>query len=135
MRGTLYPSANVIFSAQQQNPADVPISDYAATATDLLASAYGKWEAVENSGLAIAEEASLLNDPERKCSNGRSVPVSNPDWNRFVKELREAGGKVYYAAQSRNMDSMVTVAETVSGACLHCHQEFRDTPKGRERCR
>lgn len=60
MKGTLYPASNVMFSAQADNPADVPWAKDPNMATDLLASAYGKWEAVENSALAIAEVANLL---------------------------------------------------------------------------
>src|SRR5689334_20309455 len=50
MKGILYPSSNIIFSAQSDNPADVKPAKDPATATDPLASSYGKWEAVENSG-------------------------------------------------------------------------------------
>src|SRR5579862_7043785 len=49
MRGTLYPASNVIFAAQDQNPADVPPAKDPSTAVNPLASSYGKWEAVENS--------------------------------------------------------------------------------------
>ena len=75
MRGVLYPASNVIFAAQSDNPADVPPAKDPATATDPLASTYGKWTAVENSGLAIAEAANLLTIPGRKCSNGVPVPI------------------------------------------------------------
>ena len=46
-------------------------------ATDLLASTFGRWQAVENSALGIAELAALLNVPGRKCSNGVEVPLKN----------------------------------------------------------
>src|ERR1700681_1756303 len=45
MKGILYPSSNVIFAAQDQNPADVPPAKDPSTATNPLASSYGKWEA------------------------------------------------------------------------------------------
>src|SRR5271169_1957184 len=73
MKGTLYPESNVVFAAQDQNPADVPHAKDPSMATDLLTSAYGKWEAVENSALAIAEVANLLALPGRKCANGLNV--------------------------------------------------------------
>ena len=56
MKGTLYPESNVVFAAQDENPADVPHAKDPGMSTDLLTS-YGKWEAVENSALAIAEVA------------------------------------------------------------------------------
>ena len=68
MRGIIFPASNVIFAAQSQNPDDVPPAKDPATATNPLASTYGKWTAVENSGLAIAESANLLTIAGRKCS-------------------------------------------------------------------
>src|SRR6516162_7455838 len=88
MKGTLYPASNVIFAAQDQNPADIPRAKDPNMATDLLTSSYGKWEAVENSALAIVEVAKLLELPGRKCANGVDVPINNPDWAKFVQELR-----------------------------------------------
>src|SRR5271156_2710057 len=84
MRGTLYPESNVVFAAQDVNPADVPHAKDPAMATDPLASQFGKWQAVENNALAIAEVADLLTLPGRKCSNGLNVPVANADWSKFV---------------------------------------------------
>ncbi len=75
MMGTLYPESNVVFAAQDVNPADVPHAKDPSMATDPLASQYGKWQAVENNALAIAEVANLLSIPGRKCSNGLDVPV------------------------------------------------------------
>src|ERR1700685_1855846 len=60
MKGMVYPSSNVIFAAQTENPADVKPAADPAMATNPLASAYGKWQAVENGALAISEAASLL---------------------------------------------------------------------------
>src|SRR5579863_10655224 len=54
MKGTLYPESNVVFAAQDVNPAEVPRAKDPNMATDLLTSSFGKWEAVENSALAIA---------------------------------------------------------------------------------
>src|SRR5437868_6378129 len=54
MRGVLYPAANVVFSAQIDNPADlkfVPGKD-PSMATDPLVSTFGGWQAVENAALA-----------------------------------------------------------------------------------
>src|ERR1041385_8095985 len=85
MKGILYPNSNVIFFAQSDNPNDVPQAKDPATAVNPLASSYGKWEAVENSSLALVEAAGLLTVPGRKCSNGRLAPVANPDWPKLVQ--------------------------------------------------
>src|SRR5947209_7832348 len=60
MRGTLYPASNVVFAAQDLDPATVPHAKDPSMATDLLTSTFGKWEAVENSALAMSELANLL---------------------------------------------------------------------------
>lgn len=134
MKGTLYPESNVIFAAQDQNPADVPRAKDPNMATDLLTSSYGKWEAVENSSLAIAEVADLLSLSGRKCSNGADVPVNNPDWIKFVQDLRDAGMASYAAAQSKSVDKMVEISDVMTKACQGCHFRYREK-KFADRCK
>jgi len=135
MKGILYPSSNVIFAAQSENPADVKPAQDPSTATNPLASSYGKWEAVENSSLALAEAANLLLLPGRKCSNGLDVPLKNPDWAKFVEGLREAGMTAYKAAQSKNQDKILDAADAVSTACANCHDKYREKPNRADRCK
>jgi len=135
MKGTLYPASNVVFAAQDQNPADVPRAKDPNMATDLLASSYGKWEAVENSALAIAEVASLLTLPGRKCANGLDVPLRNADWAKFVQELQAAGMTAYAAVQTRNQDKITDAAEVMTTACKNCHDKYRDRRKPEDRCK
>jgi hypothetical protein len=134
MMGTLYPESNVVFAAQDVNPADVPHAKDPSMATDPLASQYGKWQAVENNALAIAEVANLLSIPGRKCFNGLDVPVSNPDWPKFVQQLRDAGMAAYAAAQTKNQDKMTDVADTMTTACKNCHDKYREKPMA-NRCK
>jgi hypothetical protein len=134
MRGAFYPAANVFFSAQDQNPADVPRAKDPNMATDPLTTVFGKWEAVENSALAISELADLLMRPEQKCSNGLDVPVSNPDWARFVQGLRDAGMTAYAAAQTRNQDKIIDAAGVMTTACANCHGKYRER-KLADRCK
>jgi cytochrome c556 len=136
MKGTLYPSSNVIFAAQDENPADVPRAKDPNMATDLLTSSYGKWEAVENSALAIVEVADLLMLPGRKCANGADVPLANPDWARFVQELRDAGMTAYAAAKARSQDKITDASDVMTKACSNCHLKYRDRRVGpAERCK
>ena len=135
MRGTLYPAANVVFFAQDDNPDAFPHAKDPSMATDLLASTFGKWQAVENSALAIAEQATLLNVPGRKCSNGVDVPMKNADWAKFVQELRDAGMTAYTAAQTKNQDKMTDAADVMTTACKHCHDRYRDRRKLADRCK
>src|SRR5580765_5530962 len=126
MKGIIYPASNVVFAAQSQNPADVKPAPDPSLATDPLASTYGKWEAVENSALALYEAANLLTIPGRRCSNGRPVPLQNPDWAKFVQGLRDAGSAVYKAAQSKNQDKIVDAADVMTTACSNCHDKYRE---------
>jgi len=135
MRGILFPASNIIFAAQSENPADVPPAKDPSMATNPLASTYGKWEAVENSSLAIAEAANLLMLPGRKCSNGRPVPLQNADWAKFVQGLRDAGMTTYKAAQSKNQDKIVDAADVLTTACANCHEKYRDKPNLADRCK
>src|SRR5688572_9081577 len=134
MRGILFPNSNVIFAAQGTNPADVkPVGD-PSTATDPLAGTYGQWGAVENAGLALAESANLLMIPGRTCQNGKPVPMQNPDWAGFVQELRDAGMAAYKAAQSKNQDNILMATDTLTNACMHCHEKYREKPDDAARC-
>ena len=137
MRGVLYPASNVVFSAQVDDPAKVkrvPGQD-PAMATDPLASAFGGWQAVENAALALTESANLLLIPGRSCSNGAPVPMNDPDWAKFVQQLRDAGIVAYKAAQAKDLDKMVDVADTLSAACAGCHRKWREKRRIEDRCR
>jgi hypothetical protein len=130
MRGILFPNSNVIFFAQSKSPTDVTPAADPALATDPLAGTYGGWVAIENSSLALAEAANLLTIPGRVCSNGKPVPLKNPDWAKFVQGLRDAGMTAYKAAQAKDQDKVVDAADTVTTACQDCHDRYRDTPGG-----
>src|SRR5438105_3848161 len=130
MRGILFPNANVIFAAQDKNPADIKPAKDPTLATDPLASTYGGWTAIENSGIALAEASNLLTIPGRMCSNGRPVPLQNDDWKKLAQGLRDAGMSTYKAAQSKDKDKIVDAAGAVTTACSDCHDKYRDKPGG-----
>jgi hypothetical protein len=135
MRAIMFPNSNVIFFAQDKNPADVKSAGDASLATDPLSGTFGGWAAVENSSLALAEAANLLTIPGRVCSNGRAVPVKNADWLKFVQGLRDAGVTAYQAAQSKSNDKMLDAAGVVTTACSNCHDRYREKPGGvADRC-
>ena len=137
MRGVLYPASNVVFSAQTDNPGDVkfvPGKD-PSMATDPLVSTFGGWQAIENAALALTESANLLLIPGRNCSNGLPVPMNDPAWARFVQELRDAGTMAYKAAQSKNQDRMIEVADNLAKACAGCHRKWREKPRLADRCK
>ena len=126
MRGILFPNSNVIFSAQTQDPGSVKKDADGTSSVNPLAGMYGGWQAIENSGLAIAESANLLTIPGRVCSNGKPAPVQSADWQQFVRGLRAAGMAAYKAGQSKNMDMVVEAADTMTTACMNCHDVYRE---------
>ncbi len=134
MKGILFASSNVVFAAQNINPADVKPAKDPSLATDPLENTYGKWEAVENAGLAISEAANLLLIPGRKCSNGRTAPSNNSDWPKLVQGVREAGQKVYAAAKTKEMEKIIDAADVMTTACANCHEKYREKPTLAERC-
>jgi hypothetical protein len=89
---------------------------------------------VEESALAPAKTANLLLIPGRKCSNGLDAPVEREDWKQFVQGLEDAGVAAQKAAQANNKDNMVEVSDTVSEACMACHEIYRDQAEPKERC-
>jgi hypothetical protein len=126
MRGILFPNSNVLFASQSVDPATVKKDADPTSSVNPLAGNYGGWEAIENSGIAMAEAANLLTIPGRVCGNGKPVPVQNADWQRFVQGLRDAGMATYKAGQSKNMDMVVEAADTVTTACMNCHEVYRE---------
>jgi hypothetical protein len=127
MQGVVYPAANVLFATQTEDPAALerpPVKD-PAMATDPLVSVFGGWQAVENSALALAESANLLLAPGRVCSNGTPAPIADPDWSKFVEELRAVGLQAYAAAQAKDRDRMIELSDAINDSCAHCHQKWR----------
>ena len=137
MRGVLYPAANVVFSAQADNPGDVkfiPGHD-PAMSTDPLTSTFGGWLAVENAALALAESANLLSIPGRTCANGAPAPTKDPAWAMFVQDVRDASMKAYRAAQAKDQDKMIDNSVALSAACAGCHRKWRDRKTPDNRCK
>ena len=136
MRGVLYPAANVVFSAQADNPADVKFAPGhdPSMSTDPLTSTFGGWQAIENAALALAESTNLVLIPERKCSNGVSVPTKDPSWSMFVQQVRDASMKSYKAAQAKDQDKMIETSEELSASCANCHRAWRDRRTPANRC-
>lgn len=131
MRGVMFPNSNILFTVQTHDPARKKKSgdaaadggfNWSAWGTDL----YSGWEIVDYAAIALAETAPLMLTPGRRCENGKPVPVDDPDWIRFTKELVDVGKAAYRASQTRNQEKVSDITGDVADACLHCHQVFRD---------
>lgn len=131
MRGIMFPNSNIIFTVQTHDPGEkkkpgAAVGDggfnWAAWGNDL----YSGWDIVDYAALALAESAPLMLTPGRRCQNGKAVPVDDPDWVRFTKEMAQVGRNVYRAAQTRDQQKVSDMSADVADSCLHCHQVFRD---------
>ena len=137
MRGILFPSSNIIFNVQTNDPA-VPVKTGDASGgqggnfswVNWGGGIYKGWEIVDYAAIAVAESAPLMLTPGRRCENGRPVPVDKPDWIKFSQELAEAGRAAYKASQTRSQEAVSDVSNQLADACLHCHEVYRDKPGG-----
>jgi cytochrome c553 len=132
MRGIMFPNSNIIFTVQTHDPAEKKRTGDAANAAGGFnwsmwgSDLYSGWEIVDYASIALAESAPLMLTPGRRCENGKPVPVNDPDWIRFTKEMAEVGRAAYRASQTRNQEKVSEVTGDVADACLNCHQVFRD---------
>jgi mono/diheme cytochrome c family protein len=136
MRGTLFPSSNVLFDVQTQDPGarQKGARPDAATTTARYGDVYDPWAVVDAAAIAIAEAGPMLMTPGRRCENGKPVPVDRADWQRYVQGLVEVGRAAYRAAQTRSQAAVSEVTNQISDACANCHRVYRDTPSAATRC-
>jgi hypothetical protein len=126
MRGILFPNSNIIFDAQDKNPGAPPDPKDPAASTSPFAGTYGGWEAVENASIALAEAANLVILPGRNCANGKPVPRDDATFQKGVTALRETAMASYKAAQAKNQDAILDVADKLTQSCATCHDVYRD---------
>lgn len=125
MRGLFFPHSNVVFDTQRHDPAQIKRAPEPSASPDPLTGIFGGWDAVENSALVLIEGADLLMTPGRVCSNGREVPLQNPDWAKLVENMRQAGKVAYDAARTKNIDKMFEASDVLNVACADCHNRYR----------
>lgn len=134
MRAILFPNANLIFNVQLEDPgAEKPAAAQKDTGGSFSITAWGdsiysRWEAVSYAAVALEESALLLMKSERRCQNGKPVPVAQADWTRFTAELAETARAVYTASQSKNRDVVIDLTDRLSEACASCHNVYRRGP-------
>ena len=138
MRGILFPSSNIVFTVQSIDPGVKRPSQTDKINTpeggfDWLTwggEVYKGWDVVDYAAISVAESATLLLTPGRRCENGRLAPVNDPDWIRFTKELADAGNASYKASQARNQELVSDSTNRLSESCNSCHRVYR----GRNHC-
>jgi hypothetical protein len=134
MRAIPFGASNIIFDTQTNDPAAPRKEATGEGASAKFANIYTGWPMVEHYALALSETANLMLIPGRLCENGKPVPLDREDFRKWVQGLADAGKAAYKAAQSKNLDQMVEVSDTVAAACANCHEVYRDKPDNAGRC-
>ncbi len=134
MRAIPFTASNIIFDAQSNDPGAPKKHAGGDSATEKFAAIYGGWQQVEQSALALAETANLISIPGRLCENGLPVPLDQPDFQKALGMLVEAGQAAYKAAAAKNQEQVIEVSNAVAEACAACHEPYRDVSEGKMRC-
>ena len=134
MRGSVFRDANLIFDVQQVDPG-APVKPHVTapgtTTTSNFSNIYTGWQVVENAAVMLDEAVDVMLRP-RLCANGIPAPVNEPHYRKTAEGLRTVARDVLSAAQARNRDRVIELAEPLADACAACHQVYRDPegPKG-----
>ena len=134
MRAIPFPASNIIFAAQNEDPAAPKKAEAGGADRYANIAEYGGWTAVENAALALSETANLLLIPGRKCANGKDAPLDREDYKKAIQQLADAGEAAYKAALSKNQDQILEVSGTVAEACAACHDVYREKDDPKDRC-
>jgi cytochrome c553 len=81
---------------------------------------------VENAAVALTDGVDLILQPGRRCQNGKPVPVRDPDFQKFARDMRVAGLAVLEAAHSKSQEKVSDATNTLADACSNCHEVYRD---------
>jgi hypothetical protein len=126
MRGIYFPNANLIFDVQQNDPGVPKKKTGDGSSTETYSSAYSGWEIVENAAIALTDGVDLILKPGRSCQNGKPVPVQQADFQKFARDMREAGRVAFQAARTKNQEKVSDATNNIAEACSNCHEVYRD---------
>lgn len=131
MRSVFFNNANLIFSIQELEAADLPPKPPASrpdglTTFDTGLLMYSGWPVVENAATALADASALMMLPGARCANGRAAPITEPDWMRFTDQMISVARRTYRLAQMRDREAVSSYTTDLSNACNACHRVYRD---------
>ena len=134
MQAIMFPNSNIIFNVQGQDPAaPKPVYKPGSSAfswVDWGAGIYTGWDVVENAGIALEEGIDLITKPGRLCTNGRPVPLEQPDFVLGIQRLRAVARAVQEAAREESQEKVSDITNQLAEACYGCHQVHRIAPRG-----
>lgn len=128
MRGIYFPNANLIYDVQQGDPGAPKKKGGESTgsSTEVYSPAYTGWDIVENAAVALIDGVDLILTPGRRCQNGKPVPAQQADFQRFARDMRQAGLVALQAARAKNREKTIDATNNIADACLSCHAVYRD---------
>ena len=74
----------------------------------------------------VTDSVDLILKPGRTCQNGKPVPVQQPDFQKFARDMRQAGLVALQAARTKNQDKVSDATNNIAEACSNCHEVYRD---------
>jgi Cytochrome C' len=127
MRGIYFPNSNLIFDVQEHDPgAPQKKTEPGGSATSTYGNVYSGWETVESAAVALTDGVDLILMPGRSCQNGKPVPIHQPDFQKFARDMRSAGLAVLQAARTKNQENVADATNNLADACSSCHEVYRD---------
>ena len=94
------PASDAIFNVARRAPADA-----------------GDWEALRRSAITLAETGNLLMLGSRARDRGR--------WMKLSRDLIDVSARAATAASARDLDLLLTTADSLVEVCESCHVRYR----------
>ncbi len=132
MRAIHFPNSNILFDVQSQDPEDIGKKKEGDEASSTYSGIYKGWQMVEQAAIALAEVETLVLLPGRLCENGKPVPSDKEDFQKWARQLSDAGITALEAARARDQETLSDLTNTLAGACEDCHTKYR---RYEDRCR
>ncbi len=54
------------------------------------------------------------------------MPVQQPDFQTFARDMRQAGLVALQAARTKNQEKVSDATNNIAAACSNCHEVYRD---------
>ena len=128
MRGIYFPNSNLIFDVQQVDPGapKKKSGESTGSSTEAYGNAYSGWEVVENAAIALTDGVDLILKPGRMCQNGKPVPLQQADYQKYARDMRQAGLVALQAARAKNREKVIDATNDIADACSNCHEAYRN---------
>ena len=108
---------------------DIMVSMVYPAANNILLSVYRggpqndkEWLAVQRDAVLLAESGNVL--------TLRGGAAGQGDWGKDARMLVDVGASAYKAAQAKDTNAFMAVAQPLNAACTTCHKQYRANVAG-----